>query len=464
MAPAPGVGAHAPPLELADLGGTARSVVWGDRGPAATIVFFFDPLAADCLLEMSFLDALYSRGRDFGLAVYAVEARGRQPAEVSRSLERYCRVYRDPSFPLLADPAFRGGRTYGAEQVPVTFIMEPHGVILNRIEGYTSNDAVAIARRVEQLLRRERGEFSSVLRESGITEADEREAEAGLALLAARESAPAARALGAGDRAPEFEFTDLAGLAGRWTWSGDSSRGLRVVVFFGGLSLDSIAELTWLDSLARRGREVGLEVLAVEAGGMSAADLQAALQKYRRYNPEPSFPVVPDPGGKIAKVFGPWDKLPQTYLVAASGAVVYHAEGFSVGESEIMTGKVERAYMLAGHPLPTARHDGAEAAPVAVEEEAPSIRKRQELEDRFRSAIVQGDSAFMSWEFDRALSLYLAALEAQPRDLHALVRVAQIYERRGEPALALEYWQRVLAVRADHAEAASRIRELRQPR
>lgn len=463
-ATAPGVGSYAPPIELADLGGTTRTVGWGDGSPAATIVFFFDPQASGCLLEMGFLDALYSRGHDFGLAVYAVEARGRQPAEVSRSLERYCRVYRDPGFPILADPAFRAGRTYGVEQVPVTFIMESHGVILNRVEGYGPSEAVVIARRVEQLLRRERGDFSPVLRESGISEAEEQEAEARLVASAARASAPSSRALGAGDRAPEFAYTDLAGLTSRWSWSGEPAPVLRIALFFGGLSLDSIAELNWLDALARRGRESGLDVLAVEAGGMGAVDLQVALQKYRRYNPNPSFPIVPDPGGIIARAFGPWEKLPQTYLLAGNGTVVYHAEGFSVGESEIMTGKVERAYVLAGRPLPAVRSDGAVAEPAPVEEEAPSIRKRQDLDSRYRSAIVQGDAAFMTWEFDRALAQYLDALEAQPHDLHALVRTAQIYERRGEPGPAIEFWKRVLAVRPDHAEAAGRLRELRQPR
>lgn len=411
-----------------------------------------------------FLDALYSRGRDFGLAVYAVEARGRQPAEVTRSLERYCLIYRDPTFPVLADPAFRAGRTYGAEQIPVAFVMESHGVILNRVEGYSFSAAVEIARRVEQLLRRERGFFSPVLRETGISEAEEQEAEARLAAaVAARATAPAKRSLGVGDRAPEVAFTDLSGLSGLWRWSGEPAPIMRVVAFFGGLSLDSIAELSWLDALARRGRDTGLDVLAVEAGGMGAADLQTALQKYRRYNPDPSFPVVPDPDGKIGRSFGPWEKLPQTYLLAADGTVAYHAEGFSVGEAEIMTGKVERAFLHAGRPLPSVRADGA-AAPTPVEEEAPSIRKRQDLDDRYRSGIVQGDAAFMAWEFDRALTHYLTALEAQPKDLHALVRAAQIYERRGEPGPAFEYWQRVLSVRPDHPEAASRVRELRQAR
>ena len=502
---APGIGSYAPPLELTDLGGTARKVLWGDGSPAATIVFFFDPQSSACLLEMSFLDALYSRGHDLGLTVYAVEAGGRQPAEVSRSMERYCTVYRDPAFPVLPDPAFRASRTFGAERVPVTFIMESHGVILNRIEGYEHGAAVAIVRRLEQLLKRERGFLSPVLREAGIQEADEKEAEARLAAAVAivrrleqllrrdrgflspplresgitepeeleaearlaaataRASAPATRVLGAGDSAPEFDFVDLTGLAGRWSWSGEPARGPRIVVFFGGLSLDSVAALNWLDALARRGHESGLEVLAVEAGGMGAAELQAALERYRRYNPDPSFPVVPDTGGLLAKSFGPWERLPQTYLLAGNGSVLYHAEGFSTGEGEIMAGKLERAYLLAGRPFPPARTDGA-AAPAPVEEEAPSIRRRQDLDDRYRSAIVQGDAAFMAWEFDRALSQYLTALEAQPKDLHALVRTAQIYERRGEPGPALEYWRRVLAVRPDHAEAASRVRELRQDR
>ncbi len=379
---------------------------------------------------------------------------------MTRSLERYCRVYRNPAFPVLADPAFRAGRTYGVEPVPVTFVMESHGVILNRIEGYGINAAVAIARRVEQLLRRERGFFSPALRESGISEDEEQEAEARLAAaVAARASAPATRALGVGDRAPEFEFTDLAGSAGRWDWSGEPARVLRIVAFFDGLTLESIEELNWLDALARRGREAGLDVLAVEAGGMGAAGLQAALERYRRYNPDPSFPVVPDPGGTLARAFGPWEKLPQTYLLAGDGSVVYHADGFGAGESEIMTGKVERAFLLAGRPFPAARSDGAATAPATVGEEAPSIRRRAEA---WRSATARPSSRAMrrSWPGSsrRALSHYLEALEVQPTDLHALVRTAQIYERRGEPGPALEYWERVLAVRPDHAEAASRVR------
>jgi tetratricopeptide (TPR) repeat protein len=463
-----GVGAFAPPLELSDLGGAARNVSWGDGAPAATIVYFFDPQTPDCLLLTSFLDAVYARARDFGLAVYAVEARGRQPAEVTRSMERYCRVYRAPGFPVLPDPTFRTGRTFGVDAVPVTFIMESHGVILNRIEGYGPAAAVTIARRVEQLLRRDRGHLTPSLRESGISEAEEVEAEARIAAAsAARAAAPAARALGAGDRAPELEFTDLAGRTSRWSWGSAEAKGVRIIAFFGGLALASIEELTWLDALSRRGRDAGLEVLAVEAGGMSAAELQSALEKYRRYNAEPSFPVVPDAEARLTKTFGPWEQLPQTFLVAADGAILYHAEGFGAGEAEIIAGKVERAYLLAGRPFPPVLSPAAaasEAAPPPVEEEAPSLRRAREQGERYRSSIVEGDAAFMAWEFERALTRYPSALEAQPRELHALVRAAQIYERRADPEHALEMWERVLAVRPDHVEAGIRTREMRRSR
>ncbi len=456
----PGVGSYAPPIQSVDLGGTARNIVWGDGSPAATIVYFFDPQDSSSLLELSFLDVLYSRGRDYGLEIYAVEGRGRQPAEVVRSLERFCLVYHNPAFSIFADPAFRFSRTYGAERLPVAFIMESHGVILNRIEGYSPGDAVVIARRVEQLLRRERRFFSPALRESGVSEADEQEAEVRLAAaVAARAIIPAAQALDVGDHAPEFEFADVAGRAGRWSWSGTAALNVRVLAFFSVSSSSCIEELIWLEGLARRGRDAGLEVLAVEADGADAAAFKRAIDKNRRLNPDFSFPVVTDLDGKLARAFGPWDRLPQTYLLGGDQKVVYHAEGFSAREGEIMSDKVERSFLLAGRPLPPVRSDGTPGTP--VEEEAPSLRIRQELDDRHRSAIVQGDAAFIAWEFDRALAHYQAALEVQPNDLHALVRAAQICERRGEPDPALRYWQRVLAVQQDHAEAAGRVKELR---
>lgn len=467
-AAAPAIGNYAPTLELRDLGGANRKAVWGEGAPAATIVFFFDPQNPDCLFGTSFLDALYTRARDFGLALYAVEGRGRQPAEVAVSMERYYQMYREPAFPILPDPSFRAGRTYGVERVPVTFIMESHGVILNRIEGFTHADAVAIARRVEQLLRRDRGYFSPSLRETGISEAEERVAEAKLAEAAElRASVPEKHALAVGERVPELEFSDYTGQDGRWVWGEEAPVGLRVLVFFRGSEPASVEALTWLDALARRGRDAGLQVLAVEVGGMDVPALQEAMERYRRYNPDPTFPLVADGDSRFRAVFGPWAELPQTYLVDPEGTVVFRSEGFKADESGIISGKVARSYLLAGRPFPSVKPTASGTAapePPPSEEEAPSIRRKREQDQRYRSSIVLADAAFTAWEFDRALAHYLEALEVQPKDLHALVRAAQLYERRADTANALGMWERVLALRPDHAEAAARVRELRSPR
>ena len=461
----PGVGAYAPGIEATDIAGVPRTVTWGDKGSAATIVAFFDPQSPECLLELSFLDALHRRGRDFGLAVYAIEARGRQPAEVGRSLERYCSVYREPSFPVLPDPSFRVGRTYGVERIPVTFVTESHGVVLNRLEGYDHATAVVIARRLEQLLRRERGFFAPELREAGVTAAEEREAEARLVAAAAarQEAASQRRALGTGDRAPDLDFVDLAGRATRWSWGGEATPLLRVVAFLAGFSVTAVDELTWLDGLARRGRDVGLEALAVEAGGMDAAALGAALERYRRYNSEPSFPVVVDAGGRLAGAFGGLEQLPQTFLVARDGAIIHRAEGFGAEQAALMAAKVERVFTQAGRPFPAARDTvpaAGSAEPPPIDEEAPSIRKNREQDERHRSSIVQGDALFVAWEFERALPHYLAALEIQPKDPHALIRAAQILERIGDRRRALGMWERVLAVDPRHTEARERIEAL----
>jgi tetratricopeptide (TPR) repeat protein len=177
--------------------------------------------------------------------------------------------------------------------------------------------------------------------------------------------------------------------------------------------------------------------------------------------------VIPDPDGQLAKTFGPWEQLPQTFLVTTDGAILYHAAGFGAGEAVILIGKIERAYLLAGRPFPPPLSPAeveAVSAPSPTGEEAPSIRRKREKDEQYRSSIVQGDAAFMAWEFDRALPHYLAALALQPRDLHALVRAAQIYERLGNTARALEIWEQVLAMRPDHVEALGRVRVLRGPR
>ena len=69
--------------------------------------------------------------------------------------------------------------------------------------------------------------------------------------------------------------------------------------------------------------------------------------------PGPVLPGRPRPRRDDSRgSFGPWEQLPQTYLLAADGTVIYRAEGFSAGEAEIMAGKVERAFCSRGGRSP----------------------------------------------------------------------------------------------------------------
>lgn len=374
------VGSHAPALELADCRGETRKVSWADKGPAATIVYFFDPQASESLLALSFLDGLHARARDFGLSVVAVEAKGRQPAEVSRAMERYCLVYRDPSFAVLPDPSFRAGRLYGVGRLPATFLMESHGVVLNRVEGYDHAVAVTLTRRVEQLLSRERGFFSSALRDAGVSTEEEREIQDRAEAAAGDAAVAAPKPLAGGDRAPALDFADVAGKAGRWDWPAGSD-GLRVVFFWGGLGLASIEEMSWLDELAQRGLGSGLEILAVEATGLDGAAVQEAMARYRRFHPAPAFPVVADPARRLSALFGAGDPLPQTFLLGRDGAVIYRADRFDKEEAGILVQKIERALALLGRSLPPPRGGAANRWPRST----PRRRRASARAGRWRS-------------------------------------------------------------------------------
>jgi len=457
----PGVGSYAPEFELADCGGVTRRLAWVDGGPAASVIFFFDPQSRESILEVSFVDALHELARDFGLAVWAVEARGRQPAEVSRAMERYCAVYRAPGFAILPDPTHRTGRVYGVRRVPTTFVTEQHGVIISRTEGFGPEVAVAVTRHVERLLARERGFFSEALRAAGVSAAEEDEIERRMLAAVAEQERSAARSRVAGDTAPTIEFADLGGRTQRWDWPGGG--GARIVFFWEVGDLASVEAMTWLDSLVRRGREVGLETVAVEATGQDAVATAEAMERYRRLNPPPSFPVVADPGGRVVGAFGPFERLPQIYVVGLDGTILLRSAGFDAGVAAEVAGKVERAFALAGRPLPAAAPAGAEGTPVpAGGGEAPSISAMREREQRYRSAIVQADAYFNSWNFERAYPHYRDALELEPRDLHALERAAQTADRLGFRQDARDLWERVLALRPDHVEARSRLNELRR--
>lgn len=446
--------------EFTDLHGMRHKVDWLAKGQRGVLVFFFDLHSPDSLLGLNYFDALFRRAADFGLSVIGVEATGRPGAEVSSLLQNYAAVYKTPSFPVVADPDFAAAKLFDSHRAPTTLFVGDRGRIVARRAVFDFGTAVEMTRLAEQLLQRNEGFFSPALRELGLSAHRER-------LINARaeardeEDQGGKKALVWGDQLPDFDFTDTAGRVGRWAWRG--GRVIRAVLFWSGGSPNSQDDLVFFQGLHTSSGAEFLESIAVESTGLRTALVSEILTAFARKHPAPSFTVVPDPQRRLVGLFGAGDPLPQAFLVGGNGEVLYRSDGLGAGERRILKEKIDRAVGLAGLGLPHAPRevsDGIAQEVVAVE--APSIRQRLEMDESLRFNLSRGDYFFHNGQYERAVLYYQRYLELEPASLHAVVRLAQIYDLVREPAKAREYWERVLGIRPDHAEGRARVKELRQ--
>ena len=457
--PALRAGNQAPVLAFKDCRGAPHSIDWSTGKPKAAVLFFFDPQSSPCLMEMTFLDTLLTRARDFGLAVYAIESKGRAPTDINQSLERYCALYRDPSFAMVPDPYFRLGALFGIRQAPTTFLVDGSGAIVLLREGFEQITAMELTRTIERILKLEAGYFSFALRGLGISEQDET---ALLARLAAREGERdrvGPKGLMAGDRVPALEFVDLIGRSSSWEWPAAGAPA-RVVLFWGGLSIPDVEALAFLEKIYPAAHDAGLDVLAVATGGLDAAHVKELMDRYRKYHSLPSYPIVADPDARLGKLFGGDDRTPRTYLVGADGVIVHETTGFSENHAATLAGKIENLLRAAGKTLPALGASTEGSLAPASPDEAPSIRQKQEREDAVGANLRQGDYYYYNGNWDKALSFYLRVMELDSRQISVLARVAQIYERIEDPARARAMWERVLTLQADNAEARKHLQKL----
>ena len=457
--PALRVGSPAPVLAFKDCRGVSHRIDWSTGIPKAAVLFFFDPQSPPCLMEMTFLDTLLARARDFGLAVYAIESKGRAPTDIEQSLERYCALYRDPSFAMVPDSSFRLGALFRIRQAPTTFLVDGSGAIVFLREGFEQITAVELTRTVERILKLDAGYFSSALRGLGVSEQDET---ALLARLAARDGEGdrvTPKGLLAGDRVPALEFVDLIGRSSSWEWPAAGAPA-RVVLFWGGLSVPDVEALAFLDKIYLTAHDAGLEILAVATGGLEAAHVQELMNRYRKYHPLPSYPIAVDPDARLGGLFGGNDRTPRMYLIGADGVVVYETAGFSESLAATLAGKIERVLRTAGKTLPALGTSTEGSLVPAPPDEAPSIRQKQEHQAELDANLSQGDYYYYNGKWDKALSFYLRVMELDSRQVSVLVRMAQIYERLKDPAKARATWERVITLQADNAEARKQLQKL----
>ena len=452
-------GDPAPALSFKDCRGVSHVIDWSTGVPKAGVLFFFDPQSPPCLMEMTFLDTLHARARDFGLAVYAIESKGRAPTDIGQALERYCALYRDPSFAMVPDPYFRLGALFRIRQAPTTFLVDGGGKIVLLRQGFEQITAVELTRAVERALKQEEGFFSFALRGLGVSEQDETALLARIDAAGAESDRVSPKALLAGDRVPALEFVDLLGRASRWEWPAADTP-VRVVFFWGGLSIPDIEAMAFLEKLYRTAHDAGLDVLAVATDGLDAAHVQELMDRYRKYHSLPSYRIAVDPEARLGRIFGGNDRTPRMYLVGADGVILHETAGFSEHQAATLAGKIEGVLRTAGKTLPALGTTTAGPLAPAAAEEAPSIRQRQEHEDALGANLRQGDYYYYNGNWGKALSFYLRVLELDSRQVSVLVRMAQIYEQINDQDKARATWERVLTLQADNTEARKHLQKL----
>lgn len=459
----PAVGNHLPALELTDLQGETHRLEWDSLPQRATIIFFFESQCVDCLREMVFLDLLRRRAKDFGLEVFAVEGSGLTASETGEAMRKYRRFYGDPAFPIVPDPDYGLSSLFGIQRLPSTFLIEKHGVILGREESFRNWTAVDLTRKTERLLKVEKGFFSLVLRELEIDADTEADLEGFLPLRTARAGGgkQAPRRIAVGDPVPAFEYTDIEGLRSEWRPRSGGGGGLSIVFFWGALCRPCIQEMVFLEEVFTSYRDPELQIIAVEGSGLSPERTRSVMERYQRFHPLPSYRIVPDPDYRLAELFGVKGKMPQTFFIAEEGAVVYHTDEFILGHEESLTRKIEMSLKMEPGSLSEKMVQSAERrAASRSASEAPSIGTALQAQREFRSNLVEGDTYYRNWEFDRALPHYLRCLELEPGHATIQLKVAKIYERQGRLEEALEGWEKVLKLDPDNEEALSRIKIL----
>jgi peroxiredoxin len=122
------VGSEAPNFQLRDLEG--RSVTLASYRGRVVLVNFWATWCGPCRVEMPGMEALYREfsRKDFEILAVSTDQQG---AAVTRP-------FRDElglTFPILHDSEFRVGVAYGARTLPMTFLVDRHGIITHRIFG-----------------------------------------------------------------------------------------------------------------------------------------------------------------------------------------------------------------------------------------------------------------------------------------------------------------------------------------
>lgn len=110
------------------------------------ILNFWSIRCGRCREQLAQLDAIDRANRPSGLRVLGVNVDGDGTAAAREAARR------ELGFPVLFDTDKRVSRLYDPRKLPMTFVIDPHGIVRHIHDGYSRGDEALYAREVADLL------------------------------------------------------------------------------------------------------------------------------------------------------------------------------------------------------------------------------------------------------------------------------------------------------------------------
>ena len=142
----PKLGSPSPPFQLKDLGG--KQVALSDFLGNVVVLNFWATWCGPCRVEMPAMERLHQDLEKEGVKVVAVSVDA-QGVDVTRPFQEAMGL----TFSILHDPEYRVGLAYGARTLPMTYLIDPQGVVRHRIFGARDWNAQEARTLIRSLLK-----------------------------------------------------------------------------------------------------------------------------------------------------------------------------------------------------------------------------------------------------------------------------------------------------------------------
>jgi peroxiredoxin len=139
-------GEPAPNFQLRDMNGRIMSL--SDLRGKVVLLNFWATWCGPCRIEMPAMERLYRTydRNDFEILAVSTDAQG---VAVTRPFQQENKL----TFPILHDADFRVGLSYGARTLPMTFMVDRHGIVRQHIFGARDWEAPEAHQLIEMLMK-----------------------------------------------------------------------------------------------------------------------------------------------------------------------------------------------------------------------------------------------------------------------------------------------------------------------